>query len=97
MSLRYYPPLAEDFIELDGEMIDVERTPHKTPIVIVPPLAVNMLIYDLFPQRSLVRFLRAKGFEVYLIDWGVPTRQPIHHHPASYTHLTLPTNQPVDY
>ena len=71
VSLRYYPPLAEDFIELEGETIAVERTAHKTPIVIVPPLAVNMLIYDLFPQRSLVRFLRAKGFEVYLIDWGM--------------------------
>ncbi|MAB53415.1 MULTISPECIES: alpha/beta fold hydrolase [unclassified Marinobacter] len=90
VSLRYYPPLAEDFIELDGEMIDVERTPHKTPIVIVPPLAVNMLIYDLFPQRSLVRFLRAKGFEVYLIDWGVPTRQHSHYNLHTYVAELLP-------
>ena len=29
---------------------------HRVPLVIVPPLAVNMLIYDLFPTRSLVRF-----------------------------------------
>ncbi|WP_297792668.1 alpha/beta fold hydrolase [uncultured Marinobacter sp.] len=90
VSLRYYPPLAEDFIELDGETITVERTAHKTPIVIVPPLAVNMLIYDLFPQRSLVRFLRAKGFEVYLIDWGIPTREHSHYNLHTYVAELLP-------
>ena len=31
-----------------------------------------MLIYDLFPQRSLVRYLRARGFELYMVDWGRP-------------------------
>lgn len=90
VSLRYYPPLAEDFIELDGEEIQVQRQRHKTPIVIVPPLAVNMLIYDLFPQRSLVRFLRAKGFEVYLIDWGVPTREHTHYNMHTYVAELLP-------
>ena len=29
---------------------------HRVPLVIVPPLAVNMLIYDLFPTRSLIRY-----------------------------------------
>ncbi|MGB1949953.1 MAG: alpha/beta fold hydrolase [Marinobacter sp.] len=90
VSLRYYPPLAEDAIELDGKTIMVEPTAHKTPIVIVPPLAVNMLIYDLFPQRSLVRFLRAKGFEVYLIDWGMPTRQHSHYNLHTYVAELLP-------
>lgn len=86
VSLRYYPPLQEDFIELDGITIPVERKSHRTPVVIIPPLAVNMLIYDLLPQRSLVRFLRAKGFEVYLIDWGKPTRA--HSHFNFHTYLT---------
>ncbi|MDC0662826.1 alpha/beta fold hydrolase [Marinobacter sp. SS21] len=90
VSLRYYPPLAEDFIDLDGEEIPVQRRSHKTPIVIVPPLAVNMLIYDLFPQRSLVRFLRAKGFEVYLIDWGIPTREHTHYNMHTYVAELLP-------
>jgi len=90
VSLRYYPPLAEDSIELDGQLITVERNAHKTPIVIVPPLAVNMLIYDLFPQRSLVRFLRAKGFEVYLIDWGMPTRKHSHYNLHTYVAELLP-------
>ncbi|WP_288373017.1 alpha/beta fold hydrolase [uncultured Marinobacter sp.] len=90
VSLRYYPPLQEDFIELDGMVIPVERKPHRTPIVIIPPLAVNMLIYDLFPQRSLVRFLRAKGFEVYLIDWGIPKREHTHYNMHTYVAELLP-------
>ncbi|ERP88004.1 alpha/beta hydrolase [Marinobacter sp. ES-1] len=90
VSLRYYPPLQEDFIELDGMVIPVERKTHRTPIVIIPPLAVNMLIYDLFPQRSLVRFLRAKGFEVYLIDWGIPKREHTHYNMHTYVAELLP-------
>ncbi len=90
ISLRYYPPLQEDFIELDGITIAVERKSHRTPVVIVPPLAVNMLIYDLFPQRSLVRFLRAKGFEVYLINWGTPTRAHSHYNFHTYLSDLLP-------
>ena len=90
VSLRYYPPLQEDFIELDGMVIPVERKTHRTPIVIIPPLAVNMLIYDLFPQRSLVRFLRAKGFEVYLIDWGTPKREHTHYNMHTYVAELLP-------
>ncbi|HTN33833.1 MAG TPA: alpha/beta fold hydrolase [Marinobacter sp.] len=91
VSLRYYPPLEEDFIELCGDIIPVERNTHRTPVVIVPPLAVNMLIYDLFPQRSLVRFLRARGFEVYLIDWGKPTRKHTHYNLQTYVANLLPT------
>lgn len=90
VSLRYYPPLKEDFIELDGDVIPVERHTHRTPVVIVPPLAVTMLIYDLLPQRSLVRLLRAKGFEVYLIDWGKPTRKHTHYNLETYIANLLP-------
>ncbi|MEH6560260.1 MAG: alpha/beta fold hydrolase [Marinobacter sp.] len=92
VSLRYYPPLKEDFIDLDRITITVERKSHRTPVVIVPPLAVNMLIYDLFPQRSLVRFLRAKGFEVYLIDWGAPTRAHSHYNLHTYVAELLPAS-----
>lgn len=92
VSLRYYPPLQEDFIELDDITIPVERKSHRTPVVIVPPLAVNMLIYDLFPKRSLVRFLRAKGFEVYLIDWGKPTRAHSHYNLHTYVAELLPAS-----
>lgn len=75
ISLRHYPGDADKAL---------------TPLVIVPPLAVNMLIYDLFPQRSLVRHLRDQGFPLYLIDWGRPTRAHAHWRFADYLQDFLP-------
>jgi polyhydroxyalkanoate synthase len=45
------------------------------PILLVPPLMVRPYIYDLRPEHSLVRFLRASGFDVYLVDFGVPAEE----------------------
>ena len=63
---------------------------QRTPLVLVAPLAVNMLIYDLFPQRSLVRYLRARGFELYMVDWGRPGRHHNHLSLSSYFADYLP-------
>lgn len=90
VSVRYYPPLQEHSIELDDMILPVEPARHRTPIVIIPPLAVNMLVYDLLPRRSLVRFLRARGFEVYLIDWGIPGREHTHFSLHTYVAELLP-------
>ncbi|MDF1779790.1 MAG: alpha/beta fold hydrolase [Alcanivoracaceae bacterium] len=90
VRLRYYPPLAETHITIDGKTVNVEAQPFPIPLVIVAPLAVNMLIYDLFPERSLVRFLRARGFEVYLVDWGTPSARHNHQSLATYFADFLP-------
>ena len=76
MSLRYYPPPAEQFIELaDNERVRVEHQRHPVPLVLVPPLGVTTESFDLMPHRSLVRYMAARGFHVYLIDWGKPQRR----------------------
>ena len=90
VRLRYYPPLKESEIVVDGKKIRVEKTSHKIPLVMVAPLAVNMYIYDLFPERSLVKYLRAKGFEVYLIDWGRPGWDHNHYSISSYFAERIP-------
>jgi len=77
VKLRYYPPAAPGGVS-------------KGPIVIVPPAAVNMLIYDLFPDRSLVAHLRDQGHAVYLIDWGIPTRRHAHYTVATYLQHFMP-------
>ncbi|MFN3712469.1 MAG: alpha/beta fold hydrolase [Alcanivoracaceae bacterium] len=84
VRLRYYPPLQEDSIEISGEQVSVRHESLAVPLVLVAPLAVNMLIYDLFPDRSLVRYLRARGFELYLIDWGRPERRHDELHLSDY-------------
>jgi polyhydroxyalkanoate synthase len=45
---------------------------YPLPVLCVPPLMVKPFIFDLFPGRSLVRFLLDRGFDVYLLDFGEP-------------------------
>lgn len=73
MSLRYYPPLN-----------DTENSPkqYAIPVLIVPPLASSALIFDLLPERSLVRFFLSQGYAVYLVDWGDPEH-------SQYAHLGI--------
>ncbi|MDX1695280.1 MAG: alpha/beta fold hydrolase [Ketobacteraceae bacterium] len=88
--LRYYPPLQETAIQVGDQTVPVEPARYEIPLVIVAPLAVNMYIYDLFQHRSLVKFLTAKGFRVYMVDWGKPTSQHNHYHLSTYFADMLP-------
>lgn len=79
MKVRYYSLVDEDEIELeDGSRMPVRRRQHSVPLVLVPPLGVTVETFDLLPQRSLVRYLAARGFKTYLIDWGEPQRRHAH-------------------
>jgi len=53
--------------------IEPEST-HDVPILIVYALINKPYILDLQPDRSVVRRLLEAGFDVYLIDWGEPSR-----------------------
>jgi len=48
--------------------------PHGVPILIAYALVGRYQMIDLEADRSLVRKLLAVGFDVYFIDWGLPTR-----------------------
>lgn len=85
MSVRYYGLPDEDEIELaDGSRLPVSRNRYPVPLVIVPPLGVTADVFDLLPQRSLVRYMAARGFDVYMIDWGRPRREHAHLNFADY-------------
>jgi polyhydroxyalkanoate synthase len=45
---------------------------HKTPILIVPPLMVKPTIFDLRPAHSMVGYYLGRGFDVYMLDFGIP-------------------------
>lgn len=75
MSVRYYGLPDESHIELsDGSDLAVERDQYAVPLVLVPPLGVTANTFDLMPNRSLARFMAAKGFRTYMIDWGKPDK-----------------------
>ena len=90
VKLRHYLPITQNEVMVDGVPMTVNKNTHKVPLVIVPPLAVNMLIYDLFPERSLVKYFVAQGFDVYLIDWGMPTRKHTHYNLNTYVSEFMP-------
>lgn len=88
--LRHYKPLTESEITVNGKVVPVEKARHAIPLVIVSPLAVNMYIYDMFPTRSFVKLMLAKGFDVYMVDWGKPTTDQNHYHLSTYFADVLP-------
>jgi len=81
VTVRHYLPLEDSHITLGDETLPVSPDRHRTPLVLVPPLAASSMIFDLLPHRSVVRFFLAQGFDVYLIDWGEVT--------ADHSHFSL--------
>ena len=86
MSVRHYLPLDEEEILVGEQSLPVQNRQHRVPLVLVPPLAATSMIFDLLPQRSVVRFFLAHGFDVYLIDWGDVTED--HSHLSLETYVT---------
>lgn len=88
--VRHYLPLTDTHIDLQGRSIPVTQVRHRIPLVLVAPLAVTMRIYDLFPDRSLVKYFCARGFDVYLVDWGRPDDRHDHLHLEDFYAGILP-------
>ena len=78
MQLRFYPQQDQNSFILDGDRVTPQTHQHRTPVLLVPPLGVFHWIYDLMAERSWVRYLNARGFQVYLVNWGAPSKQDAH-------------------
>ncbi|MES2918327.1 MAG: alpha/beta fold hydrolase [Pseudomonadota bacterium] len=72
MTVKHYKPLSEDMVRIDGSTLKVRQRRFTVPLVLVPPLGVFAWIFDLMADRSMAKYFLAHGFDVYLIDWGVP-------------------------
>ncbi len=57
-QLYHYLPLAE--------------RRHAEPLLMIYSLMNKSFIVDLRPGSSLIEFLLRQGYEVYLLDWGIP-------------------------
>lgn len=72
LALHHVLPTEPMEFELGTEQM-VEAPPRQaTPVVLIPPLMVRPYIFDLRPDHSMVRTLRKAGFDVYVVDFGVP-------------------------
>jgi polyhydroxyalkanoate synthase len=52
--------------------------PNAAPLIVVFALVNRPYILDLKPGKSVVNHFVQKGFDTYLIDWGVPTAADRH-------------------
>src|SRR5215813_9909310 len=64
LQLYHYRPMADEV--------------YRVPLVMVMSLVSKAYIFDLCPGQSLVEFLLKHGFDVYMIDWGVPRPEDRH-------------------
>src|SRR4030042_3370315 len=61
VSLRHYRPQGKPRLQ--------------TPLLLVHALFNRETLLDLQPDRSVILNLLKEGMEVYLVDWGSPTRR----------------------
>ena len=60
------------------------------PLLIVTSLVSRSYILDLLPGSSAVEFLRDRGFDVFLLDWGIPDELDADNSLATYVDEYLP-------
>jgi polyhydroxyalkanoate synthase len=61
MKLYHYRPLADEV--------------YRVPVLFVTSLVSKPYILDLTPGQSMVEYLLRQGFDVFLIDWGIPREE----------------------
>ncbi len=72
-----------------------EKPKAKTPVIISYALVNRWAMMDLQPDRSFIRKLISEGIDVYVIDWGYPTRTDRYKSMEDYIQGDL--NHCVDY
>ncbi|TCJ16171.1 class III poly(R)-hydroxyalkanoic acid synthase subunit PhaC [Rubrobacter taiwanensis] len=45
---------------------------HRVPLLIVYALINRPYVLDLLPGNSFIEYLTDEGFDVYMLDWGIP-------------------------
>ena len=68
---------------------------YRTPLVCVFALVNRPYILDLVEHKSVVRRFLDRGFDVYLVDWGVPT--PADHTRTLYDYIEVYLHRIMDF
>ncbi|MBI2963067.1 MAG: alpha/beta fold hydrolase [Deltaproteobacteria bacterium] len=67
-----------------------ERRTRRPPLLAYLGLVARSYVFDLFPGNSFVAKLLANGFDVFLLDWGVPDEAEASNTIATYSLELLP-------
>ncbi len=66
------------------------RVTQAQPLLLVMSVVTRTYIFDLLPGDSIVERMLAAGFDVFLIDWGVPDQAESHNTLETYVDGYLP-------
>ena len=58
LKLYHYRPMADEV--------------YRVPVLLIMSLVSKPYILDLTPGQSLVEYLLKQGYDVYMVDWGIP-------------------------
>ncbi len=61
-----------------------------TPVLMVMSLVSRSYIFDLRPGNSLVEYMLDRGFDVFVLDWGIPDHLDADNSLSTYTDDYLP-------
>jgi poly[(R)-3-hydroxyalkanoate] polymerase subunit PhaC len=64
--------LRTDVMELIQYQPLTERV-HKRPLLIVPPQINKFYVFDLAPEKSIVRYCLDSGLQTFIVSWKNPT------------------------
>ena len=68
-----------------------DRRTIRTPLLFVHSLVSRSYVFDLVPGNSVVETMVDRGFDVFLVDWGVPDELEAGNTLETYTDGYLPT------
>jgi polyhydroxyalkanoate synthase len=49
-----------------------EEQRHRVPLLLVFAIMNRPYVLDLRPGHSFVEYMRSRGYDIYLLDWGIP-------------------------
>lgn len=68
---------------------------YKIPLMIIPPQINKFYANDLSPNKSIIRFLTSRGYQVFAVSWRNPTRQHSHWGLANYVQALIDATETV--
>lgn len=66
------------------------RQRHRVPLLLIFALINRPYIFDLRPGHSFVEYMLQQGYDVFLLDWGIPGPEDAGHDFGDYTLEYLP-------
>ena len=81
LELIQYKPTTEEVYEI--------------PLMVVPPQINKFYANDLSPDKSIVRFMLAQGFQVFAVSWRNPQKEHSHWGLAHYVESLIEASQAI--